>query len=105
MIITLLDETIDEEVWTIDMEDGPFNFMVEGDWSLDPGEWVLAWADVKGSEWAETLLGLEEFGNGFMAQLKYADPRFIEALLDAPVIGWKWLHYAPLNYDEPLTVG
>lgn len=92
MIITLLDETIDEEVWTIDFDDGPFQVMIEGDWDLEPGEWILSWANVEGSEWAETLLGIHDIGNWWSAPLKYADPRFIDALLNAPVLEWKWLH-------------
>jgi hypothetical protein len=81
-----LDESIDEEVWAIDAFDGPFSMFIEAAPDLDPSEWAVAWASVKGPDWVDAVFDLENIDVG----LKYIDPRFTEDLMNAPVLRWWW---------------
>ena len=85
----IIDETVDEEVLTIDFIDGPFVGMIEADWDLDPGEWLLAWGHVQGPDWLDVVFDMESIDT----ELKCFDPRFLNELLNAPVVTqWRWQH-------------
>lgn len=81
-----IDETHDEEVFTIDFIDGPFYGMIEAAWDIEVNEWAVAFGYVRGPDWLGEVVDLENID----CPLKMADPRFTEDLLNAPVTRWVW---------------
>lgn len=82
----VIDETVDDEVFCIEFTDGPFHGLIEADWDLDPGEWLLPMGWVKGTEYLDHIMAMDEIDT----PLKFFDPRFMDDLLNSPVTKWYW---------------
>lgn len=76
----------DPDLIVIDFVDGPFIGTIEGSLGEEPTEWLLAFGFIKGPSWFGNIVDLDNIET----QLKCYDPRFIEDLLNAPVVSWKW---------------
>lgn len=85
-----LDEAVDEEVFILDVVDGPFWFTVEGDFELDPLDWFISWVHIKGSEWFDYTVGPKDGLLDYVIELKTLDPRLLDELLNTTVSEWKW---------------